>query len=98
MGVSVHALIAILLCILTILGKILCSFFLLFAGDLAFKAETVSFRFEKKSKNTRCNTDGLSELEFTLRVEVCLEVFEFRKGRFILINTSLNLFQHCLVC
>lgn len=97
MGVSVHALIAILLCILTILGKILCSFFLLVAGDLAFKAESVSFHLEK-SKNMRCNTDGLFELEFTLRVEVCLEAFEFRKGRFILINTSLNLFQHCLVC
>lgn len=59
MGVSVHALIAILLCILTILGKILCSFFLLFAGDLAFKAETVSFRFEKKAK-TRVATPTAS--------------------------------------
>lgn len=97
MGVSVHALIAILLCILTILGKILRSFFLPLAGDLVLEAENVSFHFEK-SKNMRCNTDGLSELEFTLRVQVCLEAFEFRKGRFILINTSLNLFQCCLVC
>lgn len=93
MGVSVHALIAILLCILTILGKILCSFLLPFAGDLAFKAETVSFRLEK-SKNMRCNTD----CPWSSHSEVCLEALSFRKGRFIFINTSLNLFQHCLVC
>lgn len=60
---SVHALVAILLCILTILGEILLWFFFLFgfAGDLFFKAESVSFSFSR-SKKQALNTDSLSSL------------------------------------
>lgn len=88
---SVHALIAILLCILTILGEILSSFFLLLAGDLFLEAEASPFVLRKAKARAAAPTASPSLGSYS-------ESKAIRKGRFIPIKTSVSLFQRCLVC